>query len=103
VLVLQRESRRDSSNPQWKGKNNINPVLKANMANARMIRSEKGAIFLIREDISLRGSVIPGLIRPALACPVLDTGCLIRGNPVPKNWFPAFAGTTSVFPLEFTP
>jgi hypothetical protein len=26
--------------------------------------------------------VIPGLTKPALACPVLDTGYLIRGNPV---------------------
>jgi hypothetical protein len=25
---------------------------------------------------------IPGLTKPALACPVLDTGYLIRGNPV---------------------
>ena len=25
--------------------------------------------------------VIPDLIKPALACPVLDTGDLIRGNP----------------------
>jgi hypothetical protein len=28
--------------------------------------------------------VIPGLTQPALACPVLDTGYLIRGNPVFK-------------------
>jgi hypothetical protein len=31
--------------------------------------------------MSLIGSVIPGLIKLALAGPVLDTGCLTRGNP----------------------
>jgi hypothetical protein len=34
----------------------------------------------IRDDISLMWIVIPGLIKPALACPVLDTGYLIRGE-----------------------
>ena len=58
------------------------------MVNARIIRSEKGAIFLIRDDISLRESVIPGLTKPALVCPVLDTG---------------ESSASSVFPLEFTP
>ena len=58
----------------------------------------------IHNDISLTRFVIPGLTKPALACPVLDTGYLVRGNPVfLKYWFPAFAGTASGFLLEFTP
>ena len=39
--------------------------------------------------------VIPGLTKPA--------PCLTRGNPVRQDWFPAFAGTTSGFLLEFIP
>jgi hypothetical protein len=61
-------------------------------------------IFVIHDDISLIRFVIPGLTEPALACPVLDTGYLVRGNPVfLKEWFPAFAGTVSGFLLEFIP
>jgi len=36
---------------------------------------------LLEAAISLIRFVIPGLTEPALACPVLDTGYLIRGNP----------------------
>jgi len=58
----------------------------------------------IHDDISLIRFVIPGSTEPALACPVLDTGYLIRGNPLfLKYWFPAFAGTASGFLLEFIP
>jgi hypothetical protein len=42
----------------------------------------------IHDDISLEQFVIPGLTKPALVCPVLDTGYLIRGNPV-FSWIPA--------------
>jgi hypothetical protein len=42
--------------------------------------------------------VIPGLTEPALACPVLDTGYLIRGNPVfLPLWIPA-----GVYPVRDT-
>jgi hypothetical protein len=34
--------------------------------------------------------VIPGLTKLALACPVLDTGYLIRGNPVCQILVPCF-------------
>jgi hypothetical protein len=37
--------------------------------------------------------VIPGLTEPALACPVVDTGYLIRGNPIffeLDSGFPAY-------------
>jgi hypothetical protein len=57
----------------------------------------------MHDKINLSRFVIPGVIKLALACPVLDTGYLIRGNPVFENWFPAFAGTMSGFPLEFIP
>ena len=42
----------------------------------------------IHDDISLIQFVIPGLTKLALACPVLDMGYLIRGNPV-FFWIPA--------------
>jgi hypothetical protein len=38
---------------------------------------------IIHDDMGLDEFVIPGLTEPALACPVLDTGYSIRGNPVP--------------------
>ena len=40
--------------------------------------------------ITLIRFVIPDLIKPALACPVLDTGCLKRGNPILKILVPCF-------------
>jgi hypothetical protein len=42
------ESRRDSSHPNLKGQNDINPASKAKTADARMIRSKKGDIFLFK-------------------------------------------------------
>jgi hypothetical protein len=42
---------------------------------------------LIRDDIHLVQFVFPGLTKPALACPVLDTGYLISGNPVFFSFF----------------
>ena len=47
----------------------------------------------IHDGIGLVQFVIPVLTRLALACPVLDTGYLICGNPV-LFWIPAFAGMT---------
>jgi hypothetical protein len=45
-------------------------------------------VILIHDYISLIRFVIPGSTEPALACPVLDTGYLIRGNQV-FLWIPA--------------
>ena len=61
----------------------------------RMETTIKLLILSMHGDISLMHFVIPGKTKPA--------PYLIRGNPVFENWFPAFAGTTSGFPLEFIP
>jgi len=47
---------------------------------------KKSLVYCIRKDFTQ--NLIPDLIEPALACPVLDTGYLIRGNPVFSAGFP---------------